>query len=182
MTLNNKIIYLLKNVSGLFFDKAEDFSLLGTDILRKTGRSIGVTTLKRLFNYIDDDRKTSDYTLNTIAIYLGYQDWEQCAHAINIDSAWGFDDEAVYIHSLEPGTHIDVAYLNRKVSFVVVLREGRNMLKVEKVENSSLRVGDECDIYRICKGAVLEAEHVYRGERVGNYKTQGEVSSIRLYQ
>lgn len=49
------------------FDKAVDFGLLSSYIYKDTGRTIGVTTLKRLFNYINDERKTSEYTLNTIA-------------------------------------------------------------------------------------------------------------------
>ena len=88
-------------------------------VFKETGRTIGVTTLKRLFNYIDDDRKASDYTLNTIALYLGYGDWEKLVHHINIDSIWGYEDETIYVHSLEIGTHIDVTYLDRKVSFVL---------------------------------------------------------------
>lgn len=55
------------------FDKAVDFGLLSSYIYKDTGRTIGVTTLKRLFNYINDERKTSEYTLNTIALYMGVQ-------------------------------------------------------------------------------------------------------------
>lgn len=55
-------------------------------IFNETGRTIGVTTLKRLFNYIDDNRKASDYTLNTISIYLGYVDWIELTHRVNINS------------------------------------------------------------------------------------------------
>ena len=183
MTLNNNIINLLKQKSGLLFDKAGDFELLSSSVFSETGRTIGVTTLKRLFNYINDDRKASDYTLNTIALYLGYGDWEQLVHSININSAWGYDDEGtIYIQSLEAGTRLEVSYLNRKVLFVVTKRNGENVLKVVSAENSSLMIGDECDIYKISKGSFLEARHVYRGESIGNYKTRGEVSSINLHQ
>lgn len=182
MTLNSIIINLLKKKSGLLFDKAGDFEILGSLIFKETGRTIGVTTLKRLFNYINDDRKASEYTLNTIALYLGFIDWSDLTKKKNIDSIWGYDeDETVYIHSLETGIHLDVSYLNRKVSFVVVKRNGENILKVEKTENSSLHVGDECEIYKISKGCIMEAKHVYRGDNIGNYKTQGEVTSIILH-
>ena len=72
MILSNSIIDDIKKKSGLLFDKAGDFDILSSVIGKETGRSIGVTTLKRLFNYIDDSRKASEYTLNTIALYLGY--------------------------------------------------------------------------------------------------------------
>ena len=70
MILNDTIIDDIKRKSGLMFDKAVDFGLLSSYIYKDTGRTIGVTTLKRLFNYINDERKTSEYTLNTIALYF----------------------------------------------------------------------------------------------------------------
>jgi hypothetical protein len=139
-----------------------------------------VTTLKRLFSYINDDRKSNEYTLNTIALYLGHDNWESLIRQVNINSIWGYEDETIYVHALDPGTRLEVSYLDRKVTFIVVLREGQNVLRVEKSQNSSLMVGDECDIYKICKGSILEAEHVYRGKSLGNYKTQGEVSAIQI--
>lgn len=181
MTLSNAIIEQIKQKSGLLFDKAGDFDLLSMYVFKQTGRTIGVTTLKRLFNYINDDRKANEFTLNTIALYLGHETWEEYIKMMNIDSVWGFDDPTVYIHALEVGTHVDVTYLDRKVMFVVTERNGQNVLRVEKATNSSLHAGDECEIYRIRKGCVLEAEKVYRGENVGNYKTKGEISSVSVY-
>ena len=181
MTLNNKIITLLKNKSGLEFDKAGDFDLLSTFIFKNTKRTIGVTTLKRLFNYINDDRKANEYTLNTIAIYLEYENWVELVNKVNLDSVWGYEDETVYVQALEMGSHIEISYLNRNVIFLAIKRDEKIMLRVEKSENSSLRVGDECDICYIRKGSILEARHVYRGSNIGNYKTQGEISSINLY-
>ncbi|MBQ7422985.1 MAG: hypothetical protein IJV27_12735 [Prevotella sp.] len=181
MTLNNIIIEKIKQKSSLLFDKAGDFDLLSMYVFKETGRTIGVTTLKRLFNYIDDDRKASEYTLNTIALYLGYKDWKNLIQHVNIDSIWGFDDDTIYVHSLEAGTHIEVSYLDRKITFSVIQKDGENILKVEKSINSSLKEGDECAIYRICKGSILEAEHVYRGDKIGNYKTRGEVTSLKVW-
>ena len=83
------------------FDKAGDFSILSSLIFKETGRNIGVTTLKRLFHYIQDDRKASEYTLNTIALYVGYKSWEEYSSAKNLVSDWGYNDETLYIHALE---------------------------------------------------------------------------------
>ena len=178
MTLNNKIIERIKAKSHLLFDKVGDFDILSSYIFKETGRTIGITTLKRLFSYINDDRSATEYTLNTISIYLGYNDWEDLSQAVNIDSIWGYEDESVYIHALEIGTHIEVSYLNRRVKFVVARKGDKNILRVEKVENSSLQVGDECVIYKISIGALLEAEKIYRGNIIGNYRTNGEIKSI----
>ena len=79
----------ISNKAGLLLDRAGDFESLSSNVYKETGRTIGITTLKRLFNYIQDDRKASEYTLNTIAIYLGFDNWKTYLKAKNIDSEWG---------------------------------------------------------------------------------------------
>ena len=103
MILNKQIITKIKDKSFLSFDKAKDFTILSSIIFEETKRSIGVTTIKRLLGYIDDSRKTNEYTLNTIAIYLGYKNWNELCCSLRIDSDWNFEDDKVYIDDLEVG-------------------------------------------------------------------------------
>lgn len=180
MILSDKIIEEIKSESGLMFDKAGDFAILSSSIYAKTKRNIGVTTLKRLFCYINDERKASDYTLNTIALYLGYPSWTEYASARNLESEWGFDDESIYIQALDPGTHVTIQYLDRTVTTEVFDNNGFNMLRVTSVENGSLLVGDILNVYKIKKGEILEAKEVIRGHNHGNYKTNGEIKVITI--
>lgn len=182
MILSNRIIEDIKSESDLMFDKAGDFALLSSAIYSKTKRNIGVTTLKRLFCYINDDRKASDYTLNTIAIYLGFPSWEEYSSARKIDSDWGYDDESIYIQALDPGTQITIQYLDRKVCFIVKALDSENILEVVSVENGSLQKGDILHVHKIRKGTILEAESVIRGSSRGNYRTTGEIKKIELVQ
>jgi len=48
MVFSNQIIEMLKERSGLSFDKAKDFEVLCSSIYKNTGRTIGITTMKRL--------------------------------------------------------------------------------------------------------------------------------------
>ena len=180
MILNEKIIEKIKKESCLKFDKAGDFPILSSQIFKKTKRNIGVTTLKRLFCYINDNRHASEYTLNTIALFLGYPSWDNLTSEIRIDSEWNFDDETIYIQAVDPGTQILVQYLDRKVCFEVIEIEGVNVLRVKTVENGSLQCGDILYIHKIRIGEILEAEKVIRGTAVGNYRTNGEIKSISL--
>ena len=180
MILNNAIIEDIKEKSSLLFDKAGDFSILSSLIFKETGRNIGVTTLKRLFCYINDDRRASEYTLNTIALYVGYKSWQEYSSAKNLVSDWGYNDETLYIHALEVNTKIFIQYLDRKITFIVVNHEGENYLKVVSSDNSSLKTDDLLLVYRIRKGDILEAEKVIRGNNIGNYKTHGEIMNFEL--
>lgn len=180
MILNNAIIDDVKKKSGLMFDKAGDFGLLSSYIFKETGRSIGTTTLKRLFNYINDERKTSEYTLNTIALYIGYKSWDDYSASKNLDSEWGYADETIYISTLDVGTKIIIKYLNRAITFEVCIMYGKNVLKVISSVNSSLQPMDILFVYRIKKGCILEAEKVLRGSDIGNYRTNGEIKTIEI--
>lgn len=180
MILNDTIIDDIRRKSGLLFDKAGDFELLSTYVYKDTGRTIGVTTLKRLFGYINDSRKTSEYTLNTIALYMGYQTWNAYTSFNELDSEWGYDDDSIYISDLEIGTKLTVQYLNRVVGFEVCVIEGHHVLKVISSQNSSLCKGDILFVCKIKKGNILEAEKVLRGAEVGNYRTNGEIRIIEV--
>ena len=75
--------------------------------------------------------------LNTIAMYLGYATWQKYTETNSIDSVWNFsEDETYHIQELAIGTNFCVEYLNRKVSFVVIQRDGINVLEVVSAKNS----------------------------------------------
>lgn len=180
MILSNIVIDDLKEKSGLLFDQAKDFDMLAKLILEVTQRSIGVTTLKRLMGYIDDDHRTNSYTLNTIALYLGFPTWDDYLLARSVDSIWGFQDSAVYIQELELGSEVLVKYMDRTVKFKVVEHEEKKALMVIEAANSSLQPNDILNIHKIEKGKRLEAEKVFRGDLIGNYKTSSELTVVEL--
>lgn len=180
MVFNSQIIEMLKSRSGLSFDKAKDYELLCSSIYADTGRTIGVTTMKRLMGYIADERNTNEYTLNTIALYLGYASWNKLSGSIRIDSDWNFEDDTYYVDELETGMRLRVKYLNRAVVFEVVDFKDTRALKVIDSLNSSLKVGDIVLVSQLKVGEILESKKVYRGSEIGNYRTNGELKEIKI--
>lgn len=180
MILSQDIIKDIKKKSNLMFDNAADFNVLTEKISKETGRSIGLTTIKRLFGYIDDDRKTSQYTLNTLALYLGFNDWKEYSDSKNLDSDWNFDTDKVLIAEQTTGTKIHVKYLDRKVTFVVTEYDNQKVLRVERAENSSLKENDILFVNSLQLGKVIEADKVIRGKTIGNYRTHGEITEMNI--
>lgn len=180
MVFSEDIIKDICNKSGLLFDRAGDFETLSSMVYKETGRTIGITTLKRLFNYIQDDRKASEYTLNTIAIYLGFENWETYLKTKNIDSEWGFSNDSIYPQELSLDDIVEIKYLNRVIEFIVVEFEGSKALKVSKAVNSSLLIGDIVFVHHLKVGENLVADKVFRNGLLGNYKTNGELSSVEV--
>lgn len=180
MILSNQTIGQIKKKSGLSFDRAMDFSVLASLISNQTRCTIGITTLKRLFGYIDDPRDTNKGTLNILAQYLGYQTWEEYISTMRIDSDWNVESDTVWVIAMSLGTKIEVCYLNRAVTFEVVSAEEGKALKVINSKNSSLQKDDIAYIDKIRKGEKLEARKVCRGDSFGSYRTNGEIRSINI--
>ena len=178
--LDKVVIDNIKQKSGLSFEQSKDYNQLSTLILAKTGRSIGCTTLKRLMGNIDDAREATEYTLNTIAQYLGAESWNSFIRQMSIESEMCYDDDSVYVRQLNLGQKIRVTYLNRIVVFEVISHLGSKALKVIDVKNGSLEKEDIAIVYRIRKGYILEAERIIRGDDEWNYKTQGVITDINL--
>lgn len=180
MILSLSTITDLKKKSGLCFERAKDFDILSSIIEKETKRHIGITTLKRLVGYIKDERSANEYTLNTLALFLGFVSWEEYVRIRHCDSVYNFKDDALYIHKLAIGDTIDVKYLDREVRFSVIEFNGQNALKVENAHNGSLMKDDILLLYKLCTGEIIQAEQLIRGDSIGNYKTHGEVSSIKI--
>jgi len=114
-------------------------------------------------------------------MYLGYATWQKYTEANSIDSVWNFsEDETYHVQELAVGANVCVEYLNRKVSFVVIQRDGINVLEVVSVKNSSLQQNDILYVHKISVGKILQADKVIRGENIGNYKTNGEVFEVNV--
>ena len=180
MILSENIIEDLKKKSNLPFDCAKDFERLAYEIREVTGRSIGVTTLKRLMGYINDDRKTNTYTLNTIASFLGYESWNLYIQTLCMESVWDYKDSTYYVDELCQGDRITLKYLDRIVNVVVKMVGNKNVLCVMSSINCSLRKDDILYVDAIIEGQPLTARCVVRGCKKGNYKTRGEIKSISL--
>lgn len=180
MIFSNTIIEQIKQKSGLSFDRAADFSSLAALISEDTKNTIGATTLKRLFGYIEDARETNQSTLNIIARYLGFTSWEEYINSFRMDSSWNDDSDTIWVANLTLGASIEVVYLNRSVSFEVVNTIEGKALRVVDAKNSSLRKDDIAYVDRLRKGERLEARKVCRGTASGSYRTNGEIRTLNV--
>ena len=76
MKFSPYIIGLLKHKSGCDIRLSADCDRLVCDIESVTGEHIGVNTMKRLLGFIDDERTPRVTTLDVVARYLGYDNWD----------------------------------------------------------------------------------------------------------
>ncbi|MDN3588507.1 hypothetical protein QWY86_17630 [Pedobacter aquatilis] len=71
----NLKIRIMAKATSLDFKDAS-YRAISQDIFIKTGNYLSQTTIKRYFEQSDLNFKCSPFVLNSLAQYLGYNDWD----------------------------------------------------------------------------------------------------------
>ncbi len=66
----------IQNKIGKKIKLGRDCTKLSQQISDSTGRAVSSTTLKRFFGIVETSFSPSKYTLESLAIFLGYEDWD----------------------------------------------------------------------------------------------------------
>ena len=168
---------LLRQKSGNEIRLSRDCELLALDIESATGEHIGVNTIKRLLGFIADERTPRTSTLDVIARYLDYADWDALRLVDENSSNSSFDDRDEYLTCyLEKGQRLLISYPPNR-SLTIEHLDG-NRFHVLESENSKLLAGDLLTLTHIVRGyPLLVAEVVRDGQNLGAF-TAGKAQGI----
>jgi hypothetical protein len=180
MILTNKQKALVCEKFGMTPQTSSDYQALTDDIFKKTRKTLGINTVKRLFGM--KDLNTQITTLDIIAEYVGYENWEALsACSCNMNSSFSTSPKSLITNFLETGSTITVKYYpDREVEF---LHLGNSKFKVVKTKSGKLQVGDEMIINDIVCNYTFVAHNVTReGKDLGEYYGGAEkgVSSFSI--
>ena len=168
---------LLEQKCGREIRLSADCEYLALDVESVTGEHIGVNTLKRLLGFIEDERQPRTSTLDIIARYLGFENW-QTLQVYDDKSNSSFDSTAdeIRVNDLALGQHIQISYLpDRRLT---IAYQGHNRFLVLLSENSKLHQGDTLQITHIVRGYPLLVSEVMRnGQSLGSF-TAGKAQGI----
>ena len=177
MKLSPYIIELLREKSGNEILLSRDCELLALDVESVTGEHIGVNTVKRLLGFIADEREPRTSTLDIIARYLGYDDWEALRLMDANSSNSSFDDRDEYLACyLEIGQRVLVSYPPNRT--LTIENQGDNHFIVLESENSKLQKGDQLTLTHLVRGyPLLVADVMREGRSLGAF-TAGKAQGI----
>lgn len=150
-------------------------------ILEKTGQRLSLVTLKRLLGFTSSEVMPRLSTLDIIASYCGYKDYESLKGAL-MDSSLVSDfkfTEIIETKNLEKGSQIILRYDPDRMIHLEYL--GESFFIVKESFNSKLQIGDKVKIQSFNKGFELIASEVIReGVNLGSYiaAKQGGITSI----
>jgi hypothetical protein len=82
----HSIDFLKNEIAGKLDRKIEthsDCAILSNELRELTGRSVGITTLRRFFGIDPSKNMPSIYTLDSLAIFCGYNSWDNFSNSRN---------------------------------------------------------------------------------------------------
>ena len=156
-----------------------DCVALSVMIENETGERISTNTLKRLLGFIDETREPRLYTLDTIAKYLGFDNWDVYLMSINKSGNSEFGKiEEINVADLQVNDKIEFHYSPDRMVTVQYL--GTTLFEVIKAINSKLIVGDQFEAKQFFINYPLYINDVIRdGNHLGSF-TAGKVSGLTM--
>lgn len=127
---------------GHHLQSPADFQLLIQQIWEKQHAVLSLSTIKRLWGYVESNGAPRLSTLNTLAQFLGFADWN--AYLVSLEQRGGiesaiFTGEGIQTVDLQAGDRIAVAWEpNRQCNFRYL---GDNQFVVEESKNAKLQRG-----------------------------------------
>ena len=129
---------------GQQLQSPSDFQLLIQQIWEKQHAVLSLSTIKRIWGYVESNGAPRLSTLNTLAKFLDFTDWN--AYLVALEQRGGtesamFTGEGIQTADLQPGDRIAVAWQpNRQCTFRYL---GDNHFVVEVSKNAKIHTGDQ---------------------------------------
>ena len=167
----------IERVYGQPLKYPADCHCLALSIRDSINEAVGVTTLKRIFGFVSDVKEPRISTLDILARYCGFSDYEEMKRKVASEGDSDFEEEPDIVSArLQPGSLVKFAYLpDRKVTLRHV---GGSKFMVIESENGSLGKGDMVTIPYFNKNMPLIVTEVERnGKSLGRY-VAGKVSGL----
>lgn len=138
-----------------------DFQLLIQQIWEKQHAVLSLSTIKRLWGYVESNGEPRLSTLNTLAKFLDFADWN--AYLVALEQRGGtesamFTGEGIQTADLQAGDRIAVAWQpNRQCTFRYI---GDNQFVVEESKNAKLQRGTTFSTARFMIGQPMYLDNI----------------------
>ena len=172
MDIEKELLKRLQEKSGVLLNRSSNFEVLAQAILDSTGDRLGTNTLKRLFGFNIRKVMPRRSTLDILARYLAFSDFDNLLLELGEESdISSFSPvESVDIGRLVVGAKVKITYdPNRSLTLNYL---GNFRFRVEEAgESKNLKEGDELIVSQIASGHRFVASNTYRnGRDIGAYE------------
>lgn len=160
------LVGITNNNLGYIPSTPTEFNELSRMIQKKTGRSISLSSIKRIWGYVKYEGFPSVTTLNNLAQYNEFKDWESflMSHSTqNSDDDSGFIEKSlINTDSLNVGDRLSLSWNNGKSCEIECIAHMR--FRVNESHNIKLEVGDTFTLHTLCVGHPIYVSDIERGD------------------
>lgn len=157
MSINPQHITLLRQLVEESADHAvatsNDFIFLSGEIRGRLNENISVSTLKRLWGYVDGYASVRQSTLDILARFVGFPDWEtfvsDYCEVESVQSSHRVMGESLFAKDLSIGNNVEIRWNPNRHLLLNYL--GNNMFTITESENAKLKAGERF----ICQRFIL---------------------------
>lgn len=142
----DRLCRMVEQSAGRSIQTTGDFEWLSDAITQKLGQRLSSTTLKRVWGYISEDVQPRRYTLDVLARFIGYRNYDHFLHGGNAQSRF-FTAEVLYAKDIPSGGLLSLTWPPDR--HCVIAPIGGGNFKVLRATNTKLSVGDtfRCEVF-----------------------------------
>ena len=166
MSLNPQHIALLRQLVAESADHSintsTDFIFLSGEIQGRLKETVSTSTLKRIWGYIEGYASVRTATLDVLARFVGFPDWEtfvtDYCETESVQSSHKVMAKSLYSNELAVGDNVEICWNpNRRC---LLAYKGDNLFEVTESENAKLKTGDSFLCERFTINEPLYVEHI----------------------
>lgn len=135
---------LIEQKYGKVLGTTTDFEAFSWHLKKMTDKNISASTLKRLYGYVHDDHKPRMITLDTLAQYLGYENFKEFTQWLKTSTKYNssfFMAQQLISSDLQEGMEVAIGWSPNRLLKLRYL--GNSTYEVLTSENSKLQAGDK---------------------------------------
>lgn len=164
---------------GQHLQSPADFQLLIQQIWEKQHAVLSLSTIKRLWGYVESNGEPRLSTLNTLAKFLNFADWN--AYLVAIEQRGGtesamFTGEGIQTADLQAGDKVVVAWQpNRQCTFRYL---GDNQFVVDSSKNAKLQQGTTFSAVRFMIGQPMYLDNIILADGTRTSYVAGKLNGL----
>lgn len=166
MTVNPQHITLLRQLVAESADHplntSNDFIFLSGEIQGRLKETLSTSTLKRLWGYVEGYTTVRPYTLDILARFVGFPDWEtfvsDYCEVDSVQSSHRVANPSLYANELTAGDQVEICWNpNRRC---LLAYQGNSLFSVSESENAKLGAGETFLCERFTPNEPLYVHHI----------------------
>jgi len=166
MSLNPQHIALLRQLvaesAAHSIETSTDFIFLSGEIKGRLKETVSTSTLKRIWGYVDGYASIRTVTLDVLARFVGFPDWEtfvtDYCETDSVQSSHKVMAKSLHSNELAVGDNVEICWNpNRRL---MLCYKGDNLFEVVESENAKMKVGNLFTCDQFTPNEPLYVEHI----------------------